>query len=135
MDDALTVEDEAGNLIAIVIPGTASVPAGISFLTSHEVSQQLGAMSRPSGYHVSPHRHSPTRRVIEDTCETLFVRKGLVAVALYDREEKFLREVILGSGSVVTLLAGGHGLLFLEETEVIEVKQGPYVDDKRFLAT
>jgi len=36
----------------------------------------------------------------------------------------------LGPGDVILLATGGHGFQMLEETEMIEVKQGPYVGDQ-----
>ena len=40
---------------------------------------------------------------------------------------------MLGPGDVILLCDGGHGFVMLEESEIIEVKQGPYAgeDDKR----
>jgi len=37
---------------------------------------------------------------------------------------------ILNKGDVILLVNGGHGFEMLEKTEMIEVKQGPYVGDK-----
>ena len=36
---------------------------------------------------------------------------------------------VLGAGDVILLIAGGHGFEVLEELNMIEVKQGPYVGD------
>ena len=44
---------------------------------------------------------------------------------------------ILQTGDVILLASGGHGFTMLEETEMIEVKQGPYAGEKdktRFVA-
>ena len=37
---------------------------------------------------------------------------------------------ILNKGDVILLVNGGHGFEMLEKTEMIEVKQGPYIDGK-----
>jgi hypothetical protein len=37
---------------------------------------------------------------------------------------------VLLTGDVILLAGGGHGFEMLEETEIIEVKQGPYDGDK-----
>ena len=42
---------------------------------------------------------------------------------------------MLKTGDIILLAQGGHGFEFLEESEIIEVKQGPYageLDKKRF---
>jgi hypothetical protein len=46
---------------------------------------------------------------------------------LYTDDQVLLcsREVV--SGDVVLLLSGGHGFHLLEDTVLLEVKQGPYV--------
>ena len=39
---------------------------------------------------------------------------------------------ILGKGDVILFTDGGHGFTFLENTQMVEIKQGPYlsVNDK-----
>ena len=37
---------------------------------------------------------------------------------------------ILNAGDVILLAAGGHGFEMLEDSEIIEVKQGPYAGDQ-----
>jgi len=57
---------------------------------------------------------------------------------VFDRNKKFVCDRILERGDVILLVSGGHGFEFLEDTELIEVKEGPYmgVDDKeRFEGT
>jgi hypothetical protein len=36
----------------------------------------------------------------------------------------------LQTGDVILLIQGGHGFEMLEETEIIEVKQGPYAGEQ-----
>ena len=36
---------------------------------------------------------------------------------------------ILRTGDIILLASGGHGFTMLEETEMFEVKQGPYAGD------
>ena len=48
-----------------------------------------------------------------------------------DNENKnYIESRILLSGDVILLSKGGHGFLMLEDTEMIEVKQGPYAGDQ-----
>ena len=37
---------------------------------------------------------------------------------------------MLGAGDVVLLIEGGHGFEVIEEVEMFEVKQGPYVGEQ-----
>jgi hypothetical protein len=102
---------------------------GIEFLTDSEATQQLGYMQRPAGYVIPPHVHRPAPRTVVLTKEVLFVRAGRVRVDFYDDVQEYLESTVLGSGDVILLAEGGHGFEMLEPTEIIEVKQGPYVGE------
>ena len=103
---------------------------GISFFTPDSFSQQLGYMKRPSGYAIAPHDHNPVPRTIEWTQEVLFVKSGKARLDLYAPDSReYLESRILEAGDLVLLAHGGHGLVMLEESEIIEVKQGPYAGE------
>jgi hypothetical protein len=103
---------------------------GIHFLTPDTFSQQLGYMKRPTGYVIAPHDHNPVPRTIEWTQEVLFIKSGKVRLDLYAPETReYLESHILRPGDVVLLAHGGHGFTMLEESEMIEVKQGPYTGE------
>ena len=53
-----------------------------------------------------------------------------VQIDFFDDDQRFLQSKVLQTGDVILLAAGGHGLTFLEQSEIIEVKQGPYLQDK-----
>jgi len=40
-----------------------------------------------------------------------------------------LQSRVIMAGDVILLASGGHGFTMLEPTEMIEVKQGPYVGE------
>ena len=40
------------------------------------------------------------------------------------------KDKILSKGDIIILFQGGHGFKILEETKIIEIKQGPYVESK-----
>jgi mannose-6-phosphate isomerase-like protein (cupin superfamily) len=105
---------------------------GIEFFTSSDETQQLGYMKRPDGYVIKPHVHKPVQRAIAFTKEVLFIKSGRVRVDFYGDDKSYLESRILEQGDVVLLSLGGHGFEMLEESEIIEVKQGPYAgeDDK-----
>jgi hypothetical protein len=52
-----------------------------------------------------------------------------VRVDFYESSTAYLESRILSSGDVILLAHGGHGFTMLEDTEMIEVKQGPYSSD------
>ena len=118
-----------GHLLALVLHAEFK-EEGIHFLTPNSFSQQLGYMKRPCGYAIAPHDHNPVPRTIEWTQEVLFIKSGKVRLDLYaPQSREYLESRILEAGDVVLLAHGGHGLVMLEESEVIEVKQGPYAGE------
>jgi hypothetical protein len=120
--------EHKGQLLAIIIRDGHSA-RGIQFLTPPDFSQQLAYMKRPAGHEIAPHVHNVVRREVFHTQETLFVRRGKVRVDFYAKTRQLVCERILGAGDVVLLVSGGHGFEMIEESEIIEVKQGPYAGD------
>ena len=102
---------------------------GIKFLTPDNFSQQLGYMNRPEGYKIKPHLHNSISREVKFTNEFLFVKSGKVRVDFYDNNKIYIESRILLKGDIILLAEGGHGFEMLENSEMIEVKQGPFVGE------
>jgi len=116
-------------ILACILPDDFTCD-GIRFFTPGSFSQQLGYMNRPKGHVVPPHDHNPVPRTIEWTQEALFIRRGRVRLDIYLPESReYFASHILKAGDVALLAHGGHGLVMLEQSEIIEVKQGPYVGE------
>ena len=103
---------------------------GIVFFTPDDFSQQLAYMKRATGYSIPPHVHNSVSRNVDLTQEVLFIKSGKVRVDFYDDDQNYLESRILYPGDVILLAHGGHGFVMLEESEIIEVKQGPYAGDE-----
>lgn len=116
-------------LLALILPSNFDKP-GINFLTPDNLSQQLAYMRYTSGKTIPPHTHNSVTREVQYTQEVLFIRKGKLRVDFYNQEQEYLESHILESGDVLLLVTGGHGFEVLEEIEMIEVKQGPYVGEQ-----
>ncbi len=113
---------------AIILRSTFREP-GIHFFTPPDYSQQLGHMRHPKGHVIEAHVHNPVSRAVQYTEEALFLRRGRLRVDFYSDEGRYLESRELGPGDVILLIRGGHGFEALEEIEMVEVKQGPYVGD------
>ena len=103
---------------------------GIEFFTPSHFSQQLGYMKRGEGYIIDPHIHNPIIRKVDYTKEVIFVKSGRLRVDFYDSDQTYLKSEELRKGDVILLAYGGHGFEMIEDTELIEVKQGPYAGEK-----
>ena len=118
-----------GDTVFALIVRSQYMVHGIEFLTPDSYSQQLGYMNRPKGYIIKPHVHNFVFREVHYTNEVLLIKSGRVRVDFYDSEQKYRESRILESGDIILLIVGGHGFEMLEASEIIEVKQGPYVGE------
>ncbi|MBC6112118.1 hypothetical protein ACFOG5_07115 [Pedobacter fastidiosus] len=116
-------------LLAIIIRSNYQ-KEGISFFTPDDFSQQLGYMNRKKGYIIDPHVHRLVERKVTLTQEVLYVKTGKVLVNFYDNDKNYLEARIIETGDVILLADGGHGFEMLEDSEMIEIKQGPYVGEE-----
>lgn len=108
---------------------------GVDFITPDEYSQQVAYMHHPAGKVIDAHIHNLVHRDVVLTQEVLFVKRGILRVDFYDEYEEYLESKNLYAGDIILLVSGGHGFRALDEVEMVEVKQGPYVgndDKKRF---
>lgn len=126
-----------GQLLGIIISAEFRQP-GIHFFTPNNLSQQLAYMRHPPGKVIQPHVHNPVAREVLYTQEVLLIKQGKLRVDFYSEQQEYLESYILRAGDVILLIQGGHGFEVLEEVEMIEVKQGPYVgehDKTRFTSS
>ncbi len=72
----------------------------------------------------SSNEKSPLRK------RCLYIKTGKVRVDFYDDNQHYLESRIVEKGDVILLAAGGHGFEMLEDSEMIEVKQGPYCGEE-----
>lgn len=103
--------------------------AGIRFFTPANFSQQVAFMRHPEGHKIEAHVHNLVPRQVLYTQEVLFIRHGKVKVNLYSSGREMIGARFLKAGDLILLCGGGHSLEMLEETSMIEVKQGPYTGE------
>ena len=115
-------------LLAIILRSNFN-REGIHFFSPDNFSQQLGYMNRPKNYIIPPHIHNLVSREVHYTKEVLFIKSGKVRVDFYDDQKIYIESKILYTGDVILLAFGGHGFEMIEPTELIEVKQGPYIGE------
>ena len=114
--------------IALIIRAGYDEP-GLHFFTPPNFSQQVAFMRHEKGKTIAPHVHNLVSRQVLYTQEVLLIRKGKVQVNLYSSNKDFIGERILESGDLILLAGGGHSIEMLEESAMIEVKQGPYAGE------
>ena len=101
---------------------------GINFFTEPSNSLQSGNINYKKNHIIIPHHHPKQKKIIYDTNEVLFIKKGIIRINFFDTKnlKKILKSKILYKGDIVHILNGGHGFKVLKDVEMIEIKQGPY---------
>lgn len=125
--------DSNKKIMALLIRNSHS-EKGINFLTEDSSYQQVAYMGHPAGYTIVPHYHNRIERCVDYTCETLIIRKGVLEVVLFENQQE-CHKFNMCTGDVITLYSGGHGFNVIEDVEMIEIKQGPFMgpnDKTRF---
>lgn len=123
------VTDGCNQLLAVIVSKDFNKP-GIHFFTPNDLSQQLAYMRHPEGKVIQPHIHNPVVREVVYTQEVLLIKRGKLRVDFYNDQQSYLESRILEAGDIILLVCGGHGFEVIEEVEMIEVKQGPYIGDQ-----
>lgn len=116
---------EDGVYLATVIRANFN-PSETTFVTPAEYYQQCGFIVYPKDGEVRRHEHLPLERSLVGTPESLFLRSGCIEVELYNLNRELVKVVTLGAGDVILLVAGGHKIRCLEDSIMMEIKQGPY---------
>lgn len=129
------IEIKNGSILLAILIKREYKNEGIQFFTPDDFSQQLAYMNRPQDYVIKPHVHNPVKREVLFTKEVLIIKSGKVRVDFYSDEKEYYQSIVINSGDILLLANGGHGFEMLEDSEILEVKQGPYageLDKTRF---
>lgn len=125
-----------GAVLARYIPSSDAWGEGLKFFSSDADYVQAGTWGYSKGKKLLAHFHNKAERQIDFTQEVLYIRKGSINAEIYDLHNKKVTEIVASEGDILILLLGGHGYKILEDgTQVLEIKNGPYlgaeVDRKR----
>ena len=107
-------------------------PEKTTFLTPLDFNLQLGFVVYPANGEVARHVHWPLERNIVGTSEVLIIKKGRCEIDVYSDDRELVATRELRTGDIMLMISGGHGFRMLEDTILIEIKQGPYtgMDEK-----
>jgi hypothetical protein len=117
------IGDGFGGLLAIIIR-SGFRGEGHNFVTDPQSPMQLGVNAYRAGQHMEPHIHQPRHNFIDRTQEFVYVKSGHVRLILPETDPMTVRELF--AGDCLLLVSGCHGFDVLEDSEIINVKQGPY---------
>lgn len=122
-------------IIAIILRKDFSKD-GANFFSAPDDSFQFGILQYKKGRDIPAHRHIKIQREVNSVCEVLFIQSGKVKVIFYGGDGKEIGFRILNAGDTILLEKLGHGFKLLEDSKIIEIKQGPYFGregDKKYI--
>jgi len=116
-----------GKLWAVVIRGGKVAP-GVHFVTTEDNALQVGKQLRARGTLIAPHAHCAVAAKKQDGFlqEVLHIERGKLKTVFYADDGTVVDECILEAGDTILLIQGGHGFEILEDTQMLEIKMGPY---------
>lgn len=115
-----------GEVMAMIVYA-GTVDPGVHFYAEDQCSLQVGKQRRLKGERITPHRHLAVKVERTETLkEVLYVEKGKVKTIFYTEQWDEVGSRILNGGDMILLIKGGHGFEMLEETVMVEIKEGPY---------
>lgn len=122
-------EIKEGELVlARHIPASKAWAGNLNFFSADEEYIQVGTWGYDAGKELLAHTHNEVERRVLWTQEVLYIRKGSIKAEVYNTKEEKVAELTGAEGDILILLMGGHGYHILENgTQVLEVKNGPYV--------
>ncbi|MBI4008804.1 hypothetical protein HY357_01075 [Candidatus Roizmanbacteria bacterium] len=100
-----------------------------NFIAPNDFLLQVGHLVFPSQYTTKRHRHAVVPRKILYTAEVLIILSGKLEYTIsdYKQPDKALSNGIAKAREVLILGKVSHSFKSLIRTEIIEVKQGPYL--------
>lgn len=120
------IVDAEKNCLALIIRNDYTA-GKTEFFSDPNDSLQLGMIKYSKGGVIPTHIHNEVNRSAKFTQEVLFIRKGKLRVDIFDKNKQFVISKVINQYDVLFLISGGHGFTMLEDCEMFEVKQGPYL--------
>lgn len=117
---------ELNGMVLAYIARSAPLPEQTTFVTPDDCNLQVGHVVYPAGGEITRHMHLPVERHIVGTTEVLMVESGRCEVDVFGPEKQLVTTCELGVGDMLIAVGGGHGFRLLEDTVLLEIKQGPY---------
>jgi hypothetical protein len=129
------IKTNDGKTIAIIVKKDFKAD-GVNFISREDFPLQLGISTYGKGKKIKAHFHIESDITINKIQEAVHIEHGRTTVNLYDLTGEKIKSVELSEGDTIFFVDGGHGFEMLEDTRIIEVKQGPYLGkdkDKRII--
>ena len=125
---AITEIKDGDLVLARHVPDGDAWGEGLKFFSPDSDYQQVGTWGYDQGKQLLAHAHNEVSREVFWTQEVLYIRQGRVRAEIFNVEDLKVAELEATAGDLLILLRGGHGYEIMEDnTQVLEIKNGPYV--------
>lgn len=114
-----------GELYASIFD-TSNISEGLDFLTSDSSFIQVGTWNYQKNKTLDAHFHNCFERSAHRTQEVVYVIEGSIKCNLFKEDTTFIETVIIDSGMLIVQHQGVHEYEIVEDSKVLEVKNGPY---------
>jgi hypothetical protein len=114
-----------GELYASIFD-TSNISEGLDFLTSDSSFIQVGTWNYKKNKTLDAHFHNYFERSAQRTQEVVYVIEGSIKCNLFKEDTTFIETVIIDSGMLIVQYQGVHEYEIVEDSKVLEVKNGPY---------
>ena len=102
------------------------MPEGLDFLTNDESFIQVGTWNYKKDKILDAHFHNYFDRSSYRTQEVVYVLQGKIKCNLYEEDATYIDSAIVESGMIIVQYQGVHEYEMIEDSRVLEVKNGPY---------
>src|SRR6185369_550144 len=121
---------ESKKLVGLVIRHNVNV-SDRTFFTEAQNPLQLAIHNTTLKKELTAHIHQiDTPLAIPEIHEFLYVQKGGIKVTFISKKGKQIAKKILKKNDIVLIMNVSHKVDFLAKSQVVEVKQGPYLQKK-----
>ena len=114
------------NEIICIVANLEDTKEGLDFLSDDNDFIQVGTWNYKKGQVLPLHYHNEFERTALRTSECVFVFKGKIECNLHSEDGEFIETIIANAGEFIINLSQAHEYKILEDTVVLEVKNGPY---------
>ncbi len=112
-------------LVAIFLPALMEVDK-VKFVTDKKNPIQVGIHQGQQGDSAAVHYHQLARKLnINSTQELLYLIKGKIKVSIGPKKDRMMKTIVMNDNDGILLFDCRHGVEFLDNSRILEVKQGP----------
>ena len=103
-----------------------NIPEGLDFLTNDESFIQVGTWNYKKDKIVDEQFHNYFKRSSYRKQEVVYVVQVKIKCNIYEENTSYIDSAIVESGMMVVQYKGVHEYEMIEDSKVLEVKNGPY---------